>query len=135
VSDPDLVRIWGRMDDDEGPIFLSSTDLLRAMQPHMTSTSEAAFKLLRQEIPLIVRASVREYIAEQEAEKQRIAAQLGLVIDPDGLVRPRRNPVRKFVSDHAVSLVLFFIVLLISAPDVLEWVFRSMGFLRWFTGS
>jgi hypothetical protein len=135
VNEGDLQRVWAKLDDDEGPIYLSTADLVRIMQPNMTKTTEAAFSLLRQEIPLIVRATVKEYIAEQEAEKQRIAAQFGLVIDPDGTVHSRVNPVRQFLQKNAVSITLFLIILIILAPRGFEWLLRSAGFLRWATNT
>jgi len=82
-----------------------------------------------------VRATVKEYIAEQEAEKQRIAAQFGLVIDPDGTVHSRVNPVRQFLQKNAVSITLFLIILIILAPRGFEWLLRSAGFLRWATNT
>jgi len=130
----DQVRIWAKVDGDEGPIWLSETDLLKAMQPHMTRTSEAAFALLRQEIPSIARESVKAFIAEQEDQKKKVAAQLGYIVEPDGTIRPRVPALRSFLQKNAVSLTLFIILALILAPELMRWAASHIPLIRWMTG-
>lgn len=130
----DLKRVWAKVDGDEGPIWVSETDLLKTMQPHITATSEAAFSLLRKEIPSIAREAVKAYVEEQEEQKRKIAAQLGYVIEPDGTIHARVNPLRAFLGKHWVSLVLFMILLMILWPQIWEVMVRNVPALKFLSG-
>lgn len=131
----DLKRVWASMDGEEGPVYLSESDILKVMQPHMTKTSEAAFALLRQEIPSIARETVKAFIDEQEAQRKRIAEQMGYILEADGSFRPRVSPVRSFLSKNAVSLTLFVILALILAPELMRWAVSHIPLFRWMAGA
>lgn len=130
----DFKRIWARADGKDGPIWLSETDLLKTMQPHMTATSEAAFSLLRKEIPSIAREAVKAYVEEQEEQKRKMAEKLGYIVEPDGTMRPRINPLRSFLSKHWVSLMLFMILLMILWPQIWEVMVRNIPALKFLSG-
>jgi hypothetical protein len=126
----DMVRIWAHLEGKAGPMFLSEADIMKAVQPHIVSTSEQAFALLRAEIPMIARECVKAYIAEQEADKRRIAAQLGYIVEDDGTIRPRVPTYRSFIVKHWVSFTLFLIVMTFIWPQIWMLIVRGLPWLR-----
>jgi hypothetical protein len=107
---------------------------MRTIQPHITKTSEAAFDLVRREIPSIIETTIEKYNEKQEAEKKRIAAQLGYIVEADGTMRSRVPPIRSFLAKNAVSLTLFVVLALILAPELMRWGVSHIPLFRWMAG-
>lgn len=105
----DLARIWAKVEDREAPVFLSEADLLKVMQPHMTSTCEAAFALVRKEIPSIAKLAVKEFIAEQEEAERKLIEKLGV---------NRVNPLKAFIARNWGWVAAIVVLVIVLRPEL-----------------
>lgn len=114
----DLIRIWSRREGEEGPIFLSETDLVKTLSPHMIRTSEEAFKLLRQEIPNIAKLAVKEFILEQEEMEGRVLKKHG-VDHAVGSQNVRQQITEMATGKHGRGMMLLGVGLIVLGIGVL----------------
>lgn len=117
----DYHRVFTQIDGEEKPIFLSKSDLSNGLQESWLHDDENLWKLIKEQLPGIVKTAIRDHEDEQAEALAKARAEYLEKHPP-----PTRNPIKAFVADNWGWFIAIGIGGAILRPDL------AMDFLRMF---
>lgn len=136
----DLERLWREIDrlrekqeallEDQIALKAERTDppsiekIAEEVKPFLRADVEGAWELQTSRLPGMIREELKSYDAEKADARKKALEEMGYEIGPDGAPRKKGGAFNAFIKQHAVTVIIVLLAVLVSNHASLALLFR-----------